>query len=54
MHTKPMKFIKQHSSKSNVESISGNNGKSEEEEFDLTQKTRKNEVEPIARCNNED
>ena len=30
MHTEPMKFIKQHSSNSNVESISGNNGKYEE------------------------
>ena len=53
MNTKLMKFIKQNPSNSNVESISGNKGKSEEEEVDCMQKTRKSEVEPIARCNNE-
>jgi len=35
MHIEPMKFIKQHSSNSNVESKGGNNGKSEEEEEEV-------------------
>ena len=48
-----MKFIKQHTSNRNVESISLDNGKYEKE-FDRTQKSGKGEDEPITRFKNND